>query len=123
MNEKKSTDPVIKTVVFQGREVRKQLVDGEWWYVPADVVVALTGTKDPKDYLKRLRRRDEDLKALLTPGPKKAGEIRHAELLRFGTKGGRQYILSWNTAGILRLLQTVVRCKKVPAFTRWITHK
>ena len=50
-----------KLVVFQDKEIRKALHNGEWWFVVEDVVFALTDSKDPKQYIKRIRQRDPEL--------------------------------------------------------------
>ena len=50
-----------KIVVFKGNKVRKTIHDNEWWFVVEDVVLALTDTVNPKDYINKMRRRDEEL--------------------------------------------------------------
>ncbi|MBI3026619.1 hypothetical protein HYY70_00765, partial [Candidatus Woesearchaeota archaeon] len=46
-------------VVFQGSRIRRTWFNDEWWFVAVDIVEALTDSKDPKGYLKDMRRRDE----------------------------------------------------------------
>jgi len=46
-------------VVFQGKKIRRTWFNEEWWFVAADIVEALTDSKDPNGYLKDMRRRDE----------------------------------------------------------------
>jgi len=33
----------------------------EWWFVLEDIIYVLTESKDPKQYIKRMRERDEEL--------------------------------------------------------------
>jgi len=47
--------------VFRGKEIRKTIHDNEWWFVVEDVVLALTDSKDPKQYVQRMKQRDSEL--------------------------------------------------------------
>jgi len=40
---------------------RKKVYKDEWWFVVVDVIEVLTDTPNPKDYLNKMRRRDEQL--------------------------------------------------------------
>lgn len=51
-----------KIVVFQKKEIRKTIHENEWWFVIEDVVFALTDSKDPKQYIQRIKLRDIELK-------------------------------------------------------------
>ena len=44
-----------KLLVFQDKEIRRTLHNGEWWFVVEDVVLALIDSNDPKQYIKRMR--------------------------------------------------------------------
>ncbi|MCL2334622.1 MAG: hypothetical protein FWC57_01000 [Endomicrobia bacterium] len=50
-----------KIVVFESREIRRTLHNGEWWFAIVDVVAALTDSVQPDGYLKDMRRRDPEL--------------------------------------------------------------
>jgi len=54
-----------KLVVFQGSEVRRAWHNNEWYYSLVDVVAVLSESKNPTDYLKKIRKRDEELKSYL----------------------------------------------------------
>ena len=47
--------------VFQDKKIRRTWYNGEWWFVIEDIIYALTNSKDPKGYIKDMRRRDEEL--------------------------------------------------------------
>ncbi len=50
-----------KLVVFKGKEIRRALHADEWWFSVSDVVETLTDSTDPKQYIKKMRRRDPEL--------------------------------------------------------------
>ena len=62
MNENK------KIAIFQKKEIRKTIHDDEWWFVIDDIIVALTDSKDPAQYFKRMKARDTELKKLTEQG-------------------------------------------------------
>ena len=49
--------------IFDDKQVRTiwSEAEGKWYFVVEDVVAILTDSKDPKQYIKRLRQRDEEL--------------------------------------------------------------
>ena len=52
-------EPDNALVVFQEKRIRRTWFNDEWWFVAVDIVEVLTDSKDPKGYLKDMRRRDE----------------------------------------------------------------
>jgi DNA-damage-inducible protein D len=108
-----------KIDLFQNKEVRKVLHDGEWWFVLNDVVETLTDSADPTQYLRKLRTRDADLAALFNPVEKGGVQIVPPLMLPLETPGGLQNSLCWNTEGIFRLVQSIPS-KKAEPFKRWL---
>ena len=49
--------------LFENKQVRSIWSEAEekWYFVVEDVVAILTDSSDPKQYIKRLRQRDEEL--------------------------------------------------------------
>ncbi|HEY4518669.1 MAG TPA: hypothetical protein VJG48_03570 [Candidatus Paceibacterota bacterium] len=43
-----------KIALLKGREIRRTLHNGEWWFSVVDVVQALTDSADPSDYWYRM---------------------------------------------------------------------
>lgn len=112
-----------KLVVFRRKDIRRKLHGGEWWFVITDVVAALTESENPSDYLKKLRKRDEELGFLMDAGSvdKGGGQIDPPLALAFNTPGGEQKLLSWHTEGIFRLIQSIPS-KKAEPFKRWLAR-
>lgn len=104
-----------RIALFQKKEIRKTLHADEWWFVIVDVVAALTDSANPAGYLKDMRRRDPALADALKGG----GQIAPPLALAFPTAGGPQNLLSWNTEGIFRLIQSIPSPKAEP-FKRWL---
>ena len=99
-----------KIALFQGKKIRKTIFQNEWWFVVSDVVEVLTNTPDPKDYLNKMRRRDEELN-------KGYGQIVRPLLVE--TAGGKQQVNCANTEGIFRIIQSIPSPKAEP-FKRWL---
>lgn len=101
-----------KIAIFKGQRIRKTIYSQEWWFVVEDVIVALTGSTNPKDYLNKMRRRDNELS-------KGYGQIVHT--LPIKTAGGKQQMNCANTEGIFRIIQSIPSPKAEP-FKRWLAR-
>jgi hypothetical protein len=83
--------------------------------VVVDIVLALTDSANPSDYLKKLRRRDPALGEAFEGG----GQIVPPLSLPFETPGGVQRLQCWNVPGILRLIQSIPSPRAEP-FKLWL---
>ena len=92
--------------------MRRTIHKNEWWFVVEDVVLALTDTTNPKDYINKMRRRDKDLS-------KGYGQFVHTLFVE--TPGGRQKMNCANTEGIFRIIQSIPSSKAEP-FKRWLAR-
>ena len=101
-----------KIAIFKGKEIRKTIYKNEWWFVIVDVIEALTDSANPKQYLKNMLNRDEEL-------IKGWVQIEHPLLI--DTKGGKQMIKCANTEGIFRIIQSIPSPKAEP-FKRWLAR-
>ena len=99
-----------KIALFKKKEIRKTIHNNEWWFVVEDVVLVLTDSINPKDYLNKLRTRDEEL-------AKGYGQFVHT--LDIQTEGGLQKTNCANTEGIFRIIQSIPSPKAEP-FKRWL---
>ncbi len=96
--------------LFKGKKIRKTIFNNEWWFVVEDIVFALTDSVNVKDYINKMRARDEELS-------KGYGQIVHT--LAILTEGGSQKMNCANTEGIFRLIQSIPSPKAEP-FKRWL---
>lgn len=110
-----------KIAIFRQKEIRKQMHSGEWWFVINDVIVALTDSENPAQYLRNLRSRDDELSKLFDPVEKGVVQFEPPLMLTFDTAGGKQKMLAWNTEGIFRLIQSIPS-KKAEPFKRWLAR-
>jgi len=99
-----------KLVVFKTKEIRRTLHNNEWWFVVEDVVLPLIDSKDPKQYIQRMKQRDPELGK---------GWVQIVHTLPIETEGGAQRMLCANTEGIFRIIQSIPSPKAEP-FKRWL---
>jgi len=84
--------------------------DEKWYFVVEDVVAILTDSKDPKQYIKRMRQRDKE--------PAK-GWVQFVPTLAVDTAGGKQKMGCANAQGLLRIIQSIPSPKAEP-FKLWL---
>jgi prophage antirepressor-like protein len=101
-----------RLAVFEGKHIRKTILNGEWWFVVEDVVLALIDSKDPKQYIQRMKRRDPELGK---------GWVQIVHTLSIETSGGLQRMLCANTEGLFRIIQSIPSPKAEP-FKRWLAR-
>ena len=51
-----------KIAVFESKTIRKTWHNNEWHFSIVDIVGALTDSANPTDYLKKIRKRDNELR-------------------------------------------------------------
>lgn len=101
-----------KIAIFRKKEIRKTIYQKEWWFVVNDIVKALTDTPNVKDYIRKIRIRDEELS-------KGWGQI--VTPLSIDTTGGKQKLNCANTEGIFRIIQSIPSPKAEP-LKRWLAR-
>ena len=83
----------------------------EWYFSIVDVVEILTDSSDPKQYIKKMRSRDEELNSnwgtICTP------------LQMIGKDGKKREIQAANTQGLFRIIQSIPS-KKAEPFKQWL---
>ena len=92
-------------VVFQGKDIRRTWFKDEWWFVIEDIVFVLTDSKDPKQYISKMRTRDEELSK---------GWVQFVHTLSIPTSGGSQSMNCANTEGIFRIIQSIPALLQCP---------
>ncbi len=98
--------------LFEEKEIRRVWKNDKWYFSIEDVISVLTDSTNPKDYLKKLRKRDK----ILNSEWKKILYV-----IRIDTKGGKQAINFSDTEGILRIIQSIPSSKAEP-FKLWLAH-
>ncbi len=102
-----------KLVIFQDREIRRAWYNGEWYYSLVDIVAVLTESENPTDYLKKIRKRDEELKSYLgTNCP---------QIKMQAVSGKIRKTLAGNSKDIFRLIQSIPS-KKAEPFKQWLAQ-
>jgi len=96
--------------VFEGKKIRRIWHENEWWFVLEDIVAALTDSSDPKQYINKMRQRDE---------PLAQGWVQIVHTLPIPTVGGAQKMNCVNTKGAFRIIQSVPSQKAEP-FKLWL---
>ena len=104
------SNPEKRIALFQRKEVRRVIHNKEWWFVVEDVVLALIESRDPKQYIQRMKQRDPELGK---------GWVQIVHTLPIPTDGGLQPMLCANTEGLFRLIQSIPSPKAEP-FKRWL---
>ena len=100
-----------KIIVFETASIRRTLHNGEWYFSVEDIVKALTDSVDTKQYIKKMRIRDDALNSnwgtLCTPLPMTAAD------------GKQRKVQTATAEGIFRIIQSIPSPKAEP-FKRWL---
>lgn len=94
-----------KIKLFKSKQIRMvwNEADEKWYFVVEDVFQVLTDTPNPSDYIKKMRKRDEELSKgwgqLVTP-------------LSVDTTGGKQKLNCANAKGLNRVYSMITAGNK-----------
>lgn len=99
--------------LFESKKIRSVWNEAEqkWYFSVADVVEALTDTVNPKDYIKKMRKRDPLLNS-------NWGTI-CPPLEMIAADGKKRKVQAANVEGLLRIIQSIPSPKAEP-FKRWL---
>ncbi len=101
--------------LFEDRKVRTVWDDQteEWYFSVVDVIAVLTDSVNPTDYLKKMRKRDEQLGLFIgTNCP---------QVTMMTETGKRRKTLAADTQQLLRIIQSIPSPKAEP-FKLWMAH-
>jgi DNA-damage-inducible protein D len=101
--------------LFESKQIRSTFNEEEqkWYFSIQDVIEALTGTPNAKDYLKKMKKREPELNA-------NWGTI--CPLVEMvAADGKKRKIQAANTQGILRIIQSIPSPKAEP-FKLWLAQ-
>lgn len=101
--------------IFQDKKIRSAWndVEEQWYFSIEDVVTALTDSVDPKQYIKRMRTRDPELKA-------NWGTI-CTQVEMVANDGKHRKIMAANLKSVFRLIQSIPSPKAEP-FKQWLAQ-
>ncbi len=100
--------------LFESKQIRTvwNEDDQKWYFVVEDVVLILTESNDPKQYIKRMRKRDVELAK---------GWVQIVPTLWVETAGGKQKMGCANAKSLLRIIQSIPSPKAEP-FKLWLAQ-
>lgn len=101
--------------LFEGKKVRSHWEEktGEWYFALVDIVAALTDSANATDYLKKIRRRDEELHLYLGT---------NCPQVEMQTESGKKRkTLAGNAQQVFRLIQSIPSPKAEP-FKQWLAR-
>ncbi len=102
-----------RLAIFEEKEIRREWYNNDWYYSVEDVVQVLTDSIDVKQYIKKLKARDEELN-------NNWGTI--CTLVEMIAKDGKKRkVRTSDTKGILRIIQSIPSPKAEP-FKRWLAQ-
>ena len=103
-----------KIAVFSGKQVRRALLEGQWWFSVIDVVAILTDSDNPRDYWYKMKVRDEQ-----------EADVQLSTICRqlklTAPDGKKRETDCANIEGILRIVQSIPS-KKAEPFKRWMAR-
>ena len=92
--------------LFKGKEIRKVWHLEKWYFSVIDIIEILTDSANPTDYFKKIRKRDDGLKAYVgTNCPYVAMK---------GHEGKKRKTIAANTEGVLRIIMSIPSPKAEP---------
>ncbi|MEK6824937.1 MAG: Bro-N domain-containing protein, partial [Nanoarchaeota archaeon] len=98
--------------IFNGKVIRRKLVNNEWFFSVVDIVGVLTESEDPNDYWYRLKKRESE-----TSETQLSTFCRQ---LKLKSNDGKEYETDCaDTEGIFRIIQSIPS-KKAEPFKRWL---
>lgn len=111
--KEQSKETTNEMTLLDFQQVRYVWHNGEWYFSVVDVVCALTDSADPKQYIKRVRQRDNELNS-------KWGTI-CTPVKMLAPDNKMHKTLAANVKGILRIIQSIPSPKAEP-FKLWMAQ-
>ena len=101
--------------IFEGQKIRRiwDKKQEKWYFSIIDIVEILTDSKNPTDYLKKMRRRDKELGSYIGT---------NCPLVEMaGNDGKKRKIIAGNVEQVLRVIQSIPSSKAEP-FKLWLAR-
>jgi len=110
--EKGKSEAETHIAIFNGKTIRRKLIDNKWFFSVIDIVEVLTDSNKPRDYWYRLKKREQE-----------SSEIELSTFcrqLKLKSGDGKEYETDCADAeGIFRIIQSIPS-KKAELFKRWL---
>lgn len=103
-----------KIALFKGKKIRKVIYNDEWWFSVIDVIAALTGSVNPRDYWYKMKIRVKDESEIEV-----STNCRQLKLL--ASDGKMRETDCANTETIFRIVQSIPSPKAEP-FKMWLAR-
>ena len=102
--------------IFEEKQIRTvwDEVQEKWYFCINDVIAALTDSKDPAEYFKKIRRRDSELDDFVRGTNCPPHQF-------ISTDGKRHSAKCMDLQSVLRLVQSIPS-KKAEPFKRWLAQ-
>jgi prophage antirepressor-like protein len=110
----KNTPEAPSVALFRGNRIRRLLHNGEWWFSVVDVIEALTGSVNPRDYWFRMKDRVKE-----DDGFQLSTICRQLKLE--APDGKMRETDCADVEGMLRVIQSIPSSKAEP-FKRWLAR-
>jgi prophage antirepressor-like protein len=101
-----------KIILFESQKIRRIWYNEEWYFSVVDVVWVLSESKNPTDYLKKLRKRDLELWNYI------GTNCPHIDMITDTWK--KRKTLAWNIEQIFRIIQSIPSPNAEP-FKIWLS--
>lgn len=108
----KNEEEFTHIAIFNGKSIRRKLINNEWFFSVVDIIGVLTDSDNPRNYWSMLKSRE-----------KESSEIElstNCVQLKLKSGDGKEYETDCaNTEGIFRIIQSIPS-KKAEPFKRWL---
>lgn len=102
-----------KIIVFEDKQIRRQYYNDEWYFSVVDIIGVLSDSVNPTDYLKKMRKRDEQLNLYIgTNCP---------HVIMMTATGKNRKTLAGNAEQMFRIIQSIPSPKAEP-FKQWLAQ-
>ena len=104
---------ITKIAVFKGRDIRRILVNNEWWFSVVDICAVLTDSPDSGAYWRKLKQRLKE---------EGSEVVTFCHELKLEASDGKKYRTDCaNVEGVFRIIQSIPSPKAEP-FKRWLAR-
>ena len=112
MKEEKENEGETHIAIFNGKSIRRKLVDNKWFFSVVDIVGVLTDSDNPRNYWSMLKQREKESSGIEL-------STNCVQLKLIAEDGKLRETDVADTEGIFRIIQSIPS-KKAEPFKRWL---